>query len=98
MGHAALIFSASSPSVSWVDAGVPGVAKLFSPGGVIAGAVVGEASGIGPQPASTAQRMASAITDGRLLVRVMTPSIAARSRGRFTVHLPGKGTSTSEPN
>jgi hypothetical protein len=40
--------------------------------------------------------MTTAITDGPLLVLVMTPSTAARSRERFNVHLPGKGNRASD--
>src|SRR5215211_3477190 len=80
--------SASSPRVSSADAGVPGVATLSTTGGVVSGMVVGVDSGIGPQPASSAKRATTAITDGPLFVLVMKPSTAARSRGRFNLHLP----------
>jgi hypothetical protein len=74
------------------------VATLSSPGGVISGAVVGDVSGIGPQPASTAKRVTTVIADGKLLALVITPPTAASSRERSNVHLSGKGNSASDPN
>jgi hypothetical protein len=74
------------------------VATLSSPGGVVSGGGVGvgDASGIGPQPVSNAKSVTTTIIDGTLVVVVMLSSTAARSRGRFNAHLPGKGNRPSD--
>jgi hypothetical protein len=73
------------------------VVTLSSVGGVVSGVIVGVASGIGPQPASTTTRTTTTKTSGTPRVLFMTPSIAAKSRGRINVLLSGKGNSALDP-
>jgi hypothetical protein len=65
---------------------------------VVAGVVVGDDSGIAPQPASTAESTTTTIANGTPRVLIMTPSIAAKKRGRINLRLSGEGSSAPSPN